>query len=250
MPHGSANAKMLIRAGSAAGVPRVPREPALSAQSDGVCSWRRASRVPRSDVAAFSQLHYLSSEDSRQPRGQEPAAMRRLLITIAALRPAGGAATGNSGCNASRTSGCNTAARAAPKAAPTADPSSAAPKPPAASATASPVPADDNWLTGYIDLGYRWLTGVGGSFDTYRSIVNLGSGPKLLGTDFTIRDSRHRLFRPHRRFGRTIGEATHIPPSMWTRRKRSSTTFRPTIGTSPTTTICPRSRTRCWPQRG
>ena len=58
----------------------------------------------------------------------------------------------------------------------------------------SPVPSDDNWLTGYIDLGYRWLTGVGGSFDTYRTIVDLGSGPKLLGTDFTIRDKRHRLF--------------------------------------------------------
>jgi hypothetical protein len=65
---------------------------------------------------------------------------------------------------------------------------------PAASATASPVPSDENWLTGYIDLGYRWQTGVYGSLDTYRSIVDLGSGPKLLGTDFTIRDAKHRLF--------------------------------------------------------
>jgi hypothetical protein len=63
--------------------------------------------------------------------------------------------------------------------------------PPAA--TPSPVPVDESWLTGYIDLGYRW-TGVGGSLDTYRSIVDLGSGPKLLGTDFTIRDAKHRLF--------------------------------------------------------
>src|SRR5580692_12376565 len=46
--------------------------------------------------------------------------------------------------------------------------------------------ANDNWLSGYIDLGYRWVTGVGGSFDTYRSVVDLGSGPKLLGLDFTI----------------------------------------------------------------
>ncbi len=57
----------------------------------------------------------------------------------------------------------------------------------------SPVPADQNWLTGYIDFGYRWA-GVGGSFDTYRSIVDLGSGPKMLGTDFTVRDPKHRLF--------------------------------------------------------
>jgi hypothetical protein len=111
--------------------------------------------------------------------------MRRLLITIvlcgplAAQQPATPPAT-------------PAATPAAPQA-PAASPAAAAPAP-AASATPPPVPADDNWLTGYIDLGYRWLTGVGGSFDTYRTIVNLGSGPKLLGTDFTIRDSRHRLF--------------------------------------------------------
>jgi hypothetical protein len=66
--------------------------------------------------------------------------------------------------------------------------------PAAASATGSPVPTDENWLTGYIDLGYRWETGVYGSFNTYRSIVDLGSGPKLLGTEFTIRNRSHRVF--------------------------------------------------------
>jgi len=63
--------------------------------------------------------------------------------------------------------------------------------PPAAE---SPVPSEQTWLTGYIDLGYRWVTGVSGSFDTYRSVVDLGSGPKMLGTDFTIKDPKHRLF--------------------------------------------------------
>jgi hypothetical protein len=58
---------------------------------------------------------------------------------------------------------------------------------------AAPAPAED-WLTGSIDLGYRWQTGVGGSFDTYRSIVDLGSGPKLVGADFTITDPKHRIF--------------------------------------------------------
>ena len=33
-----------------------------------------------------------------------------------------------------------------------------------------------------------------GSLPTYRSIVNLGSGPKLTGLDFTITDPKHRLF--------------------------------------------------------
>ena len=60
--------------------------------------------------------------------------------------------------------------------------------------TPSPVPSAETWLTGSIDVGYRWRTSVGGSLDTYRSIVNLGSGPKLLGTDFTLTDPQHRAF--------------------------------------------------------
>ncbi len=58
----------------------------------------------------------------------------------------------------------------------------------------SPVPSAEPVLTGWIDLGYRWNTGVAGSLDTYRSIINLGSGPKLLGTDFTLADPKHRWF--------------------------------------------------------
>ncbi len=65
---------------------------------------------------------------------------------------------------------------------------------PAVASPASPTPASEIWLTGSVDLGYRWVTGVGGSYDVYRSIVNLGSGPKLLGADFTLTDPKHRLF--------------------------------------------------------
>ena len=85
-----------------------------------------------------------------------------------------------------------TTAAPAQQAAPS-TPATAAPTP-AAPAAESPVPSSQTWLTGYIDLGYRWMTGVGGSFDTYRSIVDLGSGPKMLGTDFTVRDPKHRFF--------------------------------------------------------
>jgi hypothetical protein len=56
------------------------------------------------------------------------------------------------------------------------------------------VPAEEPWFSGSIDVGYRWGTGVGGSNDAYRSIVNLNSGPRLLGLDFTFVDHRHRLF--------------------------------------------------------
>lgn len=64
----------------------------------------------------------------------------------------------------------------------------------AAGQTVSPVPESAQWLTGSMDLGYRWQTGVGGSYQTYRSIVNLESGPKLLGTEFTIADPKKRFF--------------------------------------------------------
>jgi hypothetical protein len=66
--------------------------------------------------------------------------------------------------------------------------------PAAGSTAANPVPAVDEWVSGWIDIGYRWRTDVAGSFDTYRSIVNLGSGPKLLGTEFTVTDPKHRWF--------------------------------------------------------
>jgi hypothetical protein len=60
--------------------------------------------------------------------------------------------------------------------------------------TAPPAPAEESRLTGSIDFGYRWRSGVGGSFDSYRSLVNLGSGPKLLGTEFTVLGLKNRTF--------------------------------------------------------
>jgi len=67
---------------------------------------------------------------------------------------------------------------------------------PAAAATTaeSPTPSTDEWLTGSIDLGYRWLTNVNGNFQAYRSVINLGEGPKLFGLDFTIQDPKKRWF--------------------------------------------------------
>jgi hypothetical protein len=58
----------------------------------------------------------------------------------------------------------------------------------------SPAPATEQWFTGSVDFGYRWVTDVSGNFQQYRSVVNLGQGPKLLGLDFTITDPKHRLF--------------------------------------------------------
>ncbi len=75
-------------------------------------------------------------------------------------------------------------------------PPAAAAAPAAATAekTESPAPSTEQWLTGSVDFGYRWLTGVGGSFQSYRSVINLGEGPKLLGLDFTMQDPKKKLF--------------------------------------------------------
>ncbi len=71
-------------------------------------------------------------------------------------------------------------------------------------AEASPVPSAEPDITGWIDFGYRWRSGVNGSLDTYRSVVNLGSGPKLFGADLTMVDPKKRLF-----------DAMHIRASGW-----------------------------------
>jgi hypothetical protein len=57
-----------------------------------------------------------------------------------------------------------------------------------------PPPPETDWFSGYVDFGYRWVTGPGGNFQEYRSVVNLGDGPKLFGADFTIQDPKKRLF--------------------------------------------------------
>ncbi len=49
-------------------------------------------------------------------------------------------------------------------------------------------------LTGSADIGYRWVSDVGGSRDAYRSLVNLGEGPKLLGIDFRLDNPSKRFF--------------------------------------------------------
>ena len=73
-------------------------------------------------------------------------------------------------------------------------PAKETPAPAKETPAASPAPSDEQLFTGSMEVGYRWRTGVGGSLDTYRSVVDLGSGPKLLGTDFTLLDPSKRLF--------------------------------------------------------
>jgi hypothetical protein len=59
---------------------------------------------------------------------------------------------------------------------------------------ASPAPSTESWINGYVDLGYRWVTDVRGNVQQYRSVVNLGEGPKVLGFDLTLQDPKKRAF--------------------------------------------------------
>ncbi|MCX6625310.1 MAG: hypothetical protein NTY38_30470, partial [Acidobacteria bacterium] len=74
-----------------------------------------------------------------------------------------------------------------------------------AEAAASPSPAAEQWITGNIEFGYRWRSGVAGDMRTYRSVANYGSGPKLFGADFLITDPKGRLFDTLSLFATTWG---------------------------------------------
>lgn len=72
-------------------------------------------------------------------------------------------------------------------------------------AAESPSPAAEQWISGNIDFGYRWRSGVGGNMQTYRSVANYGSGPKLFGADLLITDPKSRLFDTLSLFATTWG---------------------------------------------
>jgi hypothetical protein len=65
---------------------------------------------------------------------------------------------------------------------------------PAAQAAANPASATDQWLTGSVDLGFRWVSGIGGSVAAYRSVVDLRQDFELFGLDFTVQDPHKRWF--------------------------------------------------------
>lgn len=64
----------------------------------------------------------------------------------------------------------------------------------AQTANESPKPSKEQQVTGNIEAGYRWTTGVGGDFQAYRSVVNLGEGPKLLDVDLSLTEPSKRFF--------------------------------------------------------
>jgi hypothetical protein len=87
-----------------------------------------------------------------------------------------------------------TSPAAAPAAAAPAAAAPAAAAPAQAAPAASPAPATEQWITGSFEVGYRWTPDLSGNMNEYRSVVNLGAGPRLLDIDLTIIDPNKRFF--------------------------------------------------------
>ncbi len=56
------------------------------------------------------------------------------------------------------------------------------------------APVKEQAVTGAIEFGYRWAPGLAGNERVYRSIVNLGEGPKLFGANLTFRSPKPAWF--------------------------------------------------------
>ena len=63
----------------------------------------------------------------------------------------------------------------------------------AAPAADTGAPSTDVPYSYSVDFGYRAIPSRGGDFQTYRSVLNLGEGPKLFGGTFSY-EAPHRLF--------------------------------------------------------
>jgi hypothetical protein len=110
---------------------------------------------------------------------------------------------------------------------------------PAAPEALASAPRTEPGLTGSVDVGYRWRTGVGGSLDTYRSVVNLGEGPKLFGLDLSFQSATRRWFdRVGVRANNWGGDPYNTAHVDATR--HAGTTSTSITGTSRITISCPR----------
>jgi hypothetical protein len=59
---------------------------------------------------------------------------------------------------------------------------------------AETAPAQEPPLSGSVDIGYRSLLTRAGSLDAFRSVVNLGAGPKLFGSEARFAQPGSKLF--------------------------------------------------------
>ena len=57
----------------------------------------------------------------------------------------------------------------------------------------APTPPAEQLMNGSFDFGYRSVW-TGGNFSSYRSVIDLGEGPKLSGWDFSITDPKKKFY--------------------------------------------------------
>jgi hypothetical protein len=57
-----------------------------------------------------------------------------------------------------------------------------------------PTAAAGENISGSVELGYRGVSDVAGSLDTYRSIVNLNDGFRVFGVDLVVKDPKRKVF--------------------------------------------------------
>jgi hypothetical protein len=65
---------------------------------------------------------------------------------------------------------------------------------PADSAPADAAKSIEQPFTGNFEFGYRAIQNVGGDFNTYRSLVNLGEGPRLTHAEFKLDNPSRRFY--------------------------------------------------------
>src|ERR1039457_1766745 len=163
----------------AAGLPGVPFEPAVGWGGEWEHGNDRAGDS-RLQQPTLPELHQLPPESAWLQC--EPGLIQmRLLLALFLIAPA---------FAQQPDSQTKTGDQVAPAPAKAADQPAAKP----ADTTQSPAPSGEQWFTGSVEFGYRWLSDVRGNDSEYRSVLNLGAGPKLTALDFTITDPKHRLF--------------------------------------------------------
>ena len=74
----------------------------------------------------------------------------------------------------------------------------------AAAAPAAAGPTSDRVMTGSVDVGYRWVDQTG-NLAAYRTVVNLGEGPKLLNFDFNLTNPNGKWYDKINAYGNNWG---------------------------------------------
>lgn len=115
------------------------------------------------------------------------------------------------------------AAEPAQEAKPADSEAEAKPAEPAADTAAaeSPAPETERWISGTLDFGYRWVSDTGGNFNSYRSVIDLGEGPKLFGLDLTLQPASSRLLDRLDIFAYNWGGEPYTTARLFARKQRA-----------------------------